>query len=103
MKNFMLGVLATAVVLLVMGNTKEQSKAEARTGRYQLAASSIYSDVFVLDTATGQLYRFAYLNPRSTATSGEEIIVETYGTPTSPEYKEIRKLSGKEWPPGLVY
>jgi len=102
MKQFFCGVVLTAAIVMLMGSTNTQSN-ETPNGRFQLAASNTYSDVFILNTATGELFRYAFASPRSSATGGEKIFIETFGSPQEPKHSEIKRLDGKEWSTGLAY
>ncbi|MBN2512721.1 MAG: hypothetical protein JXB18_07270 [Sedimentisphaerales bacterium] len=99
MKQFLCGVIVVVIAVLVMGNASNQSE----NGKFQIVTSNTFSDVFVLDTSSGVLYRYAFVSPRGNSTGKEVIFVETYGSPNEPAYKELQRLTGKEWANGLVY
>ncbi len=99
MKNFLCGLLLATVGLLVMGHSSLPSS----PGQYQMATSHSFPDVYVLNTETGELYRYAFANPRTSGTRSEVVFVESFGTPKEPEHKNIIMLNGKEWPSGYSY
>ena len=99
MKNFLCGILLASVVLLALGNSRTQSDA----GQYQMVSSYTQSDVFVLDTVTGELFRYAFANSRTIGARAEAIFVESFGPPKEPRHEDISTLSGKEWPSGYSY
>jgi hypothetical protein len=93
MKQFLYGAFIVLILVLVLGNANNQND----NGKYQIASSNSFPDVFILDTSTGVLYRYAFTRPRVNVTGNELIYVETYGSPTKPEYRELQQLTGKEW------
>ena len=99
MKNFLCGLVAASLLFLAAGAANQQT----RSPQFQMSCSNSYPDVFVLNTETGQLFRYAFANPRSSATRAEMIFLETYGTQTEPAYQELERIKGKEWDSGLAY
>ena len=93
LKDFLLGALLTlSLVLLIAAAPSGSSK-----GKYQIATSSVYPDWFVLDTQSGQMYRYTIYSKQGDADLVEQFRLESLGTPDNPEHSVIKTIEGMPW------
>ncbi|GEM_PF-6909955 len=93
LKDIILGGAIMLCVLLVLGNTDSSNS----RGRYEIATSGIHPDWFVLDTQTGQVWRYLVYADRFDGDKKEIFELETFGTLQSPEHKVIGRTEGRSW------
>lgn len=65
------------------------------SSRYQIAGSYGAPQMFVLDTETGQTYRYVFFFPNSGVGVQETIRVESLGTPENPIYELVVEMYGR--------
>lgn len=88
-------ILAIGILIGLLGLLFGYNRTEDYESRYQLASGTMIPQLFVIDTKTGNAFRYVFYFPNSTVGAEEIIRIESLGTPQNPEYKLIRELSGR--------
>ena len=93
MKHFLGGAVVAGVLFMAAGAANQVDS----PGKFQMLKETSSCYIFVMDTATGQLFRYTIaIDPANNARQ-EIVMVDTYGTPEEPLYKETKKINGRLW------
>ena len=85
---FLLGI---TISLLLGGTTTNNNP------KYQIVAGGWYSEIFILNTHTGKLFRYYFYIDGVASDRVEKICVESFGVPDKPEYQLLKKMECEVW------
>ena len=95
-REFLLAVVCFVCVLFVLG-----SGGEGDSAKFEISSGGVNPDVFVLNTQTGELYRYLFYRDAGTSGGPELIRVEALGSPGKPSYKKLAEFKGEFWGRGI--